>query len=162
METVTESPDLESSLFGLFANDLITKTFKQIGPLNPVDEFDGKVLAILNGDNERPNLLVQSSPHFARYIPIIEENVSTKKHEYRLKTHVVFWLADNNAYIFTPPPSVKYVRVGRSLKEHKLGSDLMIPHNCNRYSVIALRQGCKHVDDKKVQFTDIVVTNYKV
>lgn len=100
-----------------------------------------------------------------RYIPIIQEVVSTKKHQYNLKTHIVFWLGNGQPYIYTPKPTVLHKRVGRSLKETKMGEHLMIPHNCSHFLVVAIKEGCRAHDDPKcddkIPFIEASITEYK-
>lgn len=112
--------------------------------------------------NLEPEII--KAKEFARYIPIIKENVSTKKHQYNLTTHIVFWLGNNQPFIYTPPATVLHKRVGRSLKETREGSELMIPHNCKRYHVIAVRDGCKihEKDETKTDFLDVSITEYNI
>lgn len=142
------------------AEALRYKTFKSI-----------TALELILGDQSAPvdffaNLEAEiiQAKEFARYIPIIKENVSTKKHQYNLTTHVVFWLADNQPYIYTPKPTVLHTRVGRSLKATREGSELMIPHNCKRYHVIAVRDGCTihEKDETKADYLDVSITEYKI
>lgn len=95
---------------------------------------------------------------FARYIPIVKESVSTTKHDYNLTTHIVFWLADGEPYIFTPTPTIEHVRHGRSLKNLKRGAHLMIPHNCKQYDLLALREGCSKHDGSEI--LELVITRH--
>lgn len=102
---------------------------------------------------------------FPRYIPIVQEVVSTKKHQYNLKTHIVFWLGNGQPYIYTPKPTVLHKRAGRSLKETKMGEHLMIPHNCSHFLVVAIKDGCRAHDNPKceeqVPFVEVSITEYK-
>ena len=90
-----------------------------------------------------------------RHIPIVREVVSTKNHDYTVDTHIVFWLADGEPYIFTPSPTIDHNRTGREVKKLKRGPHLLIPHNCTRYHLLALKNGC---DIHKNQLLDLKIS----
>lgn len=118
-------------------------------------EFLSQVLAL-----EDECLNVDESAEFARYIPIVKERVSTKKHEYESTTYLLYWLS-GKPYLYAPEPTITYIREGRSLKEH--GSDsgpLMISHNCYNYDVIVVQRGCKLHKDKKEETLKVSISRY--
>ena len=95
---------------------------------------------------------------FPRYIPIVRESVSVKKHDYNLITHVVFWLADGQPYIYTPTPTIEHIRHGMRNQKLQRGEHLMIPHNCHAFDLLTMREGyCKQTDSEILNLT---ITRY--
>lgn len=145
------------------AEQLRYKTYKHLTEISTLLE-DGTTGAVFF-DEIKSLFAVLSGPMFPRYIPIVQEVVSTKKHQYNLKTHIVFYLGDGQPYIYTPQPTILHKRVGRSLKETRMHEDLMIPHNCSHFLVVAVREGCRtHPDSKCAEmepFIDVSITEYK-
>ena len=97
---------------------------------------------------------VSFCPDFPRYIPVVRESVSVKKHDYNLITHIVFWLADGQPYIYTPPPTIEHVRHGMRNQKLKRGAHLMIPHNCHAFDLLTIREGhCNQTDTTILNLT---------
>lgn len=95
---------------------------------------------------------------FPRYIPIVRESVSIKKHDYNVITHVVFWLADDQPYIYTPPATIEFIRHGmRNQKLHR-GEHLMIPHNCHAFDLLTLREG--HCNQSNSEILNLTITRH--
>ena len=80
----------------------------------------------------------------------MRESISTKKHDYNLITHIVFWLDDDQPYIFTPTPTIEHIRQGMSNRKLKRGSHLMIPHNCQAFDLLTMREGHCHQTDTEI------------
>lgn len=97
------------------------------------------------------------------HMPIVYESVSTKLHQYVLRTHLVFWI-HGVPYLFTPEPTIKHVRVGRSLKTHEMGGQLGIPSNCQRLTVIAIRKGCTAATktEEASEIFETTITDYRI
>lgn len=110
-----------------------------------------------------PNSDIITSPNFAISIPIVYENISVKKYDYTLVTNIIFWLADGEPYIFTPPPTIQQIRHGRSYKELKRGGQLGIPSNVKRFEVLALTQRCEHEHelDEPAKSLTLSITRYQ-
>lgn len=106
-----------------------------------------------------PNAIV--SDKMATSIPIVSEDVSTKKHHYHLKQHVIFWLGLNNddPYIFTPEPTIKHSRVADYLRTTQSGPYLNIPPNVSKFDVIAIRRGLNCDNNEKI--LDVTITRFK-
>lgn len=99
---------------------------------------------------------------FQRYIPIVAENVSIKKHDYRTKTHIVFWVA-GEPYIHTPAPTVEYIRQGFNNRKLARGSHLMIPHNCETYDLIKLKETKQKCGDDNIKVDiEMLITRHKL
>lgn len=81
---------------------------------------------------------------FVRSIPIVYEVVSVKKYDYTLLTHVVYWLADGEPYIYTPTPTIGHMRHGMQFKKLERGEQINVPNNVNRFDVLAINQRCEH------------------
>lgn len=95
---------------------------------------------------------------FPRYIPVVRESVSIKKHDYNLITHVVFWLADGQPYIYTPTPTIEFIRHGMMNKKLKRGEYLMIPHNCQAFDLLTLREG--YCNQTKTDILNLNITRH--
>lgn len=95
---------------------------------------------------------------FPRYIPIVRESVSVKKHDYNLITHVIFWLADGQPYIYTPTPTIEHIRHGMRNQKLQRDEHLMIPHNCHAFDLLTMREGyCKQTNSEILNLT---ITRY--
>lgn len=110
-------------------------------------------------DNLR-NEDVTFCPDFPRYIPIVRESISVKKHDYNVITHVVFWLDDGQPYIFTPTPTIEHIRHGMINKKLQRGSHLMIPHNCQAFDLLAMREGHCHQTDTEI--LNLCITRHRL
>lgn len=95
---------------------------------------------------------------FPRYIPIVHESVSIKKHDYNVITHIVFWLADGQPYIYTPPPTIEFTRHGMRNQKLKRGEHLMIPHNCHAFDLLTLREG--HCNQTNSEILNLSITRH--
>ena len=95
---------------------------------------------------------------FPRYIPIVHESVSIKKHDYNVITHIVFWLADGQPYIYTPPPTIEFTRHGMRNQKLKRGAHLMIPHNCHAFDLLTLREG--HCNQTNTEILNLSITRH--
>ena len=95
---------------------------------------------------------------FPRYIPIVHESVSIKKHDYNVITHIVFWLADGQPYIYTPPPTIEFTRHGMRNQKLKRGGHLMIPHNCHAFDLLTLREG--HCNQTNTEILNLTITRH--
>lgn len=92
---------------------------------------------------------------FPRYIPIVRESVSIKKHDFNTITHVIFWLDDGQPYIYTPTPTIEFVRQGMKNQKLNRGSHLMIPHNCSKFDLLTIRWGRCNQTDSEILNLDI-------
>ena len=95
---------------------------------------------------------------FPRYIPIVHESVSIKKHDYNVITHVVFWLADGQPYIYTPPATIEFIHHGMRNQKLKRGEHLMIPHNCHAFDLLTLREG--HCNQSNSEILNLTITRH--
>lgn len=128
------------------AEQLIGAHFNRI---TSIAELTGETSAKDFFENIEAEKVIQSQA-FARYIPIIKESVSTKKHDYNLTPFIVFWLQDGEPYIYSPVVTIEHVRHGSHLQRLKRGYYTMIPHNCPRYDLLALRTGCNQHDGSNI------------
>lgn len=144
-----QKPDNVAHLATLLAG---TK-FKRIESLTDLIGEDA-VDFFVNLEKER--ILVM--PDFPRYIPIINERISVKKYDYNLTTHIIFWLADGQPYIYTPDATIEHIRLGMCNQKLTRGGHLMIPHNCNAFDVLALSERRCNLTNSEI--LDLVITRY--
>lgn len=141
---------------GHLANLLLAQHFKRITAISDligVDDASDFLDAI-----DPKDILVEAK--FPRYIPIVREKVSIKKHDYSLVTHVIFWLKDGQPYLYTPEPTIEFTRLGMKNQKLVRGEHLMIPHNCDRFELLNIRQGYCNQTDKPI--LDLNIISYKV
>lgn len=102
------------------------------------------------------------SPNFITSMPVVYENVSVKKYDYTLLTHVIFWLADGEPYIYTPPATVGFTRHGMKYNKLNRGNQLTIASNVKAFDVLAVSQRCEHDHefDKPEKSLSLSITRY--
>lgn len=102
----------------------------------------------------------RTSPKLATSIPIIHEDVSTTKHQYHLKEHVVLWLGvdHDEPYILTPTPTIKHKKLGKEPVTIERGPYFNIPTNVDKYDIVAIRRGlnCDQVET----VLDVTITRF--
>lgn len=140
--------------FQHLANLLKGQTFKHISSLTDMIGADAKGFF----DNVSVDEIKVEST-FPRYIPIVRERVSVKKHDYNITTHIVFWLDDGEPYIYTPPPTIEHNRLGSKVKKLTRDEYLMIPHNCSAFDLLTLREGYCHHDD--LDILELKITRHR-
>lgn len=134
------------------ANLLFAENFKRITAINDLIgvEDASDFLDALSPED------IQVQSNFPRYIPIVRERVSIKKHDYSLITHVIFWLKDGQPYLYTPEPTIEHTRLGMKNQKLKRSEHLMIPHNCDRFDLLNMRQGHCNQTDKPILELNII------
>lgn len=140
------------------AEQLINKKFNRITAIAELMAIDsGK--AFLDGIPVTDMIV---SDKFVKDIPIVYENVSVKKYDYTLLTHVILWLADGEPYIYTPPPTIGYTRHGMQYNKLTRREHFRVPNNVTAIDVLTVTQQCEHDHPFDVgKSLNLTITRYK-
>lgn len=110
---------------------------------------------------EEHEVIISDEKLFVDTMPIVSETVSTKKHQYSIKQHVIYWMENGDPYILTPEPTIYYTRVGNELRQFKRGDHLYIPSMMKRVDLLTIVKGCKTHGKENTRYTTIYVKRYK-
>lgn len=120
---------------------------------DPVTMFD-------NPKSDKFELRISNEPHFIDTTPVVSETVSTKKHQYSIKQHLIYWMPNGEPYIITPDPTIHYTRVGNDVRRFERGDHLFIPSMVKKVDLISIVNGCKEHGKDKTRYISVYLKRY--